>query len=580
MSPSTNQPTYDYDSHSQIAGPLVSIADTTTPYRIGYRGIMNKRDALKAFAIIALNITFGFTFIIWLLQPSHFIRSDTFALNIATIGIIFCIAAIEIFRQLNLVSLSLAVLLARDPIPVSPQKDVRVAFTTTIVPSKEPFEVVAKTLAAMKAVSHTGTLDVWLLDEGDDPRIKQICELAGIHHFSRKDVGYWNAKAGQFKTKSKHGNHNSWLHAHGHNYDVVLSVDPDHIPLPNFAERILGYFRDPDVAFVVGPQVYGNYDNFVTKGAESQSYLFQAAIQRGGNAYNAAMFVGTNHAYRVATWQQINGFQDSITEDMLTSMAVLTHKNPITNQYWKSVYTPDVLAVGEGPSTWTDFFTQQLRWSRGANEILIKNFFKLSWKLPIRKRLHYILLISYYPSVALSWILGVVLSILFLIFGLNGVHIPGPAWAAFYTDIAASQMAFYFWLRRYNVSPHEDKSSLGMYGMFMSLCAVPIYCTALTGAILRRKLNFVVTPKGDSTSPDSMQTFSKNIFWALVAAATIVSSLVLKHTYPGVRIWATLTLIVCLAPLFTWWTEQPPKQRKIKLVLPASGRLFNRGALL
>ena len=30
------------------------------------------------------------------------------------------------------------------------------------------------------------------------------------------------------------------------------------------------------------------------------------------------------------------------------------------------VYTPDVLAVGEGPASWTDFFSQQTRWSRGT----------------------------------------------------------------------------------------------------------------------------------------------------------------------------------------------------------------------
>ena len=43
---------------------------------------------------------------------------------------------------------------------------------------------------------------------------------------------------------------------------------------------MLGYFRDPDIAFVVGPQVYGNYDAAVTKAAESQQFLFHALIQR------------------------------------------------------------------------------------------------------------------------------------------------------------------------------------------------------------------------------------------------------------------------------------------------------------
>ena len=35
-------------------------------------------------------------------------------------------------------------------------------------------------------------------------------------------------------------------------------MDPDHVPQPYFLTRTIGYFRDPDVAFVVAPQVYGN----------------------------------------------------------------------------------------------------------------------------------------------------------------------------------------------------------------------------------------------------------------------------------------------------------------------------------
>ena len=83
-------------------------------------------------------------------------------------------------------------------------------------------------------------------------------------------------------------------------YDFLLGVDPDHVPLPNFAERFLGYFRDPDVAFVVGPQVYGNYEGFVVRAAESQQFLFHSLIQRAGNRSRTPMLVGTNNAVRMS----------------------------------------------------------------------------------------------------------------------------------------------------------------------------------------------------------------------------------------------------------------------------------------
>ena len=142
---------------------------------------------------------------------------------------------------------------------------------------------------------------------------------------------------------------------------------------PYFLERTLGYFRDPDVAFVVAPQVYGNmYDNWIAHGASVQQYLFSGVVERGGNGLDAPLLIGTNHLYRPAAWAQIGGYQDSIIEDHLTSMRIHGSVNPATDRKWKGVYTPDVLAIGEGPTSWSDYFNQQKRWSYGIWEILLR----------------------------------------------------------------------------------------------------------------------------------------------------------------------------------------------------------------
>ena len=128
--------------------------------------------------------------------------------------------------------------------------------------------MVTKTLEAAVKIRHRGLLHIWLLDEGDDPEVKEVCRRLGVHHFTRKGVPEWNQPKGPHRAKTKHGNYNAWLQAHGDAYDYFASVDTDHVPLPNYLERMLGFFRDPDVGFVIGPQVYGNYDTFVTKAAE------------------------------------------------------------------------------------------------------------------------------------------------------------------------------------------------------------------------------------------------------------------------------------------------------------------------
>ena len=224
---------------------------------------------------------------------------------------------------------------------------------------------------------------------------------------------------GQFRARTKAGNHNAWRAEHEHDYDVVAQMDPDHVPLPYFLERTLGYFRDPDVAFVVAPQVYGNmYDNWIAHGASVQQYLFSGIIERGGNGLDAPLLIGTNHLYRPAAWAQIGGYQDSIIEDHLTEHAGAGAVNPATGRRWKGVYTPDVIAVGEGPTSWADYFNQQKRWAYGIWEILLRRAAACGGACRARHSGCSTACVQfYYPSVAVTLLLGNVATALYLLFG-------------------------------------------------------------------------------------------------------------------------------------------------------------------
>jgi hypothetical protein len=423
--------------------------------------------------------------------------------------------------------------------------------------------MVTKTLEAAVKLRHRGLLHVWLLDEGDDPEVKEVCERLGVHHFSRKGVPQWNQAKGPHRAKTKHGNYNAWLEAHGGEYDFFASVDTDHVPLPNYLERMLGFFRDPDVGFVIGPQVYGNYDNPITKAAESQQFLFHALIQRAGNRYGAPMFVGTSNAVRIKALKQIGGLYDSITEDMATGFEMHRAKNPATGKKWRSVYTPDVLAVGEGPNAWTDFFTQQLRWSRGTYETILKQYWKGFFSLPPSKLFNYTMMIIFYPMSALNWILAALSCALFLGLGASGVNIDPTVWLMLYGNASALQIGLYVWNRRHNVSPHEPEGSGGVAGMIMSALSAPIYARSLMDTVLRRKSKFVVTPKGDSASPDTLfGTFRIHLFFILVFAGSIVAGLLLGHSHPAMITWASFALLITASPILAWqWALRQAKKK-------------------
>ncbi|TDU75917.1 cellulose synthase catalytic subunit [Streptomyces sp. KS 21] len=549
---------FDYETHSRLAGPFAE--PDRTAYRVGYRSLLageELRTRIRAVLLMALAPLAAAGLLLYLVWPTHrTVREGGERwLVLCDTAMLVCIALIMLFMLVNVVSVAHATLVARDPVPVPPEPGTRVAFLTTFVPGKEPLTLVRGTLLGAVALRHDGPLDVWLLDEGDDPEARALCAELGVRHFTRKGKAGWNTRKGPHRERTKHGNYNAWLAAHGDDYEFFASVDTDHVPLANFLERMLGFFRDPDIAFVVGPQVYGNYTSSVTKAAESQQYLFHALIQRAGNRYGAPMFVGTNNAVRISALKQVGGLYDSLTEDMATGFELHRRRNPATGRFWRSVYTPDVLAVGEGPASWTDFFTQQLRWSRGTYETLFRQYWKGLFRMPPGRALNYTLMLVYYPMTAVNWLLGILSCVLFLWLGASGTQVSSEVWLMLYTDAAALQVGLYLWNRRHNISPHEPEGSGGLAGMAMSAICAPVYLMSLGSALLRTRGRFVVTPKGAGASPDRLMTFRIHLFWAAVLALSLAASVRLGHTHAAMRTWAVLALLIALAPVAVWgWT--------------------------
>ncbi|MDB5166661.1 MAG: glycosyl transferase [Candidatus Saccharibacteria bacterium] len=515
-------------------------------------------------------------FCLVLFWPSHWIivQNPDSSTHFANLIMLICLMLLQLFTIIGTFSATRSTIKAKDPVPVAPPRNLRVAFITTRAPG-EPASMVETTLAAAKRIRYrSGTVDVWLLDETDDPEIEAICDKLGVHHFSRAGIACWNTAETTYRwqdrllrrpkpttdrfyaARSKHGNINSWmdyLRLTGIEYDILAGVDTDQVPLPNYLNRLLGYFRDPDVAYVVGPQVYGNYGpglkGLVARWAESQASFFQSTIQRAGNASRSAMFVGTNYAVRFATLKQIGGFQPCITEDMATGLAIHSSANPDTGQRWRSVYTPDVLAIGEGPNFWAPYFTQQWRWAAGTFDTWRRVVWRIFWKLSPKAMLHYFLMLTYYPMTALTWLLAVTSSMIYLIWGATAVLAPWGAFIALYLMTLVMQLSLYFWNRRYNVSPHEPSGSYGVAGMVISSLTAPIYLSALIGITVGRKPHFVVTTKGSNDNPDWLPTFKSHGHWAAVLALGLTYGLQRGREHPAMLVWVGVLCLVCIAPM-------------------------------
>lgn len=528
-----------------ITGPLQPTADN-----VSYRKVLTGKQHALMLAIGCSQIAFAIGLAVFLSLPGNLPKlPGNIAYDLGAIIGLIIMVGLQIIVAVRTWGLVFFASKARDPIPMVPQPGLRVAVMTTIVPGKEPIELVMNTLRAMKRIRYNGQLDVWLLDEGNDAEVRRRCHEIGVRHFSRKGIDAFNQESGPFRAKTKHGNHNAWRSVHEHEYDVIAQMDPDHVPFENFLERTLGYFADPDTAFVVAPQVYGNMtESFVARGAAELAYIFHGIIQRGGNGHGAPLLIGTNHLYRPSAFNQIGGYQDCIIEDHLTSMVIYGHSNPVTGNRWRGVYTPDILAVGEGPATYADFFSQQKRWAYGIWEIATKHSPKLLGKLRFSQRLSFFSLQFHYPTTAISWVGGVSLNALYLIGGVVVTSLPIILWVALFPATVLLSTGFTQYLRRFNLTPHERKS-LGLTGMVLELLTIPVYTAAAVAQLTRRKLVYVVTAKGKATTADSFRVFRAHAGWASFAVANLVAGQLLNHTYRSLYYWTVFTLVVTIAPL-------------------------------
>ncbi|MEU4094158.1 glycosyltransferase family 2 protein [Streptomyces sp. NPDC026673] len=547
---------HDHARFGTLAGPLNDPPRPGVLYRVRYRSTLSREGhRVRTGLLLAAAPLASLALLVWLVQPRHWAHREAVPpwAQVTDTALLVSLGLIELIRLIAVVSHAHATLVARDPVPVAPVPGTRVAFLTPFVPGRDSLEAVRATLEGAVRVRHDGPLDVWLLDEGDDPEARLLCERLGVRHFTRKGVERWNRPKGAFRVGTGHGNHNAWLDAHGADYAFTARVDPGHVPLPNFLERMLGYFRDPDIAFVVGPRVQGNHDTAVARAAEGHRFLFHALTQRAANRYGSAQFVGSGHVIRVSALREAGGLYAPVTGDLATGLDIHGRRNPATGRPWRSVHTPDVLAVGGGPSSWTGFFAEQLHRSRDAYGTIVRHSWKAPWKLRRPGRLfNHALTVAHYPMAAAGWILGGLSCVLFLGLGASGSAIDPSVWLTLYANAAAFRIALCLANRPRNVSPRRPKGSLGLAGMVMSALSAPVYVLSLLRAVLRRAPGSPAMPEGDPARPDRLAAFRVHLLWAAVFAGSLLASVPLGHTHAAMRAWASIALLITLAPLLAW----------------------------
>ena len=236
------------------------------------------------------------------------------------------------------------------------------------------------TLEALVALDYPH--ETWVLDEGDDERVKELCAKRGAFHFSRKHRPQYQTENGLFRKATKYGNYNAWLYEVGfERYEFITAFDPDHVPEPTYLLKVLGYFNDPKIGYVQAPQVYSNQnESFIARGAAEESYAFYSSIQMASYGLGYPIIVGCHNTHRMSALREVGGFAPHDADDLLLTLLY-------QNRGWEGVYVPEVLARGLAPSEWHPFLNQQRRWARSLLDIKLNIAPTLVHKLSFSSRL-------------------------------------------------------------------------------------------------------------------------------------------------------------------------------------------------
>ncbi|MDL5350804.1 glycosyltransferase [Microbacterium sp. zg-YB36] len=357
----------------------------------------------------------------------------------------------------------------------------------------EDLETVRRTVVA--ALGLQGRHRTWVLDDGKSDEVRAMAAETGAWYVRR--LSSHGAKAGNI-------NHALTL-AKG---DFFAIFDADFVPSPRFLLETMPIFVHEDVAFVQTPQVYGNLDTVVARGAAFMQTVFYRFIQPGRNRFNAAFCVGTNVVFRRRAVDEIGGiYTDSKSEDVWT--ALLLHERG-----WRSVFLPDALAVGEAPETIEAYSKQQLRWATGGFEILLHhNPLSPRRTLTTDQRIQYLVTATFYLA-GICPLLLLLVPPLEIYFDLRPMtlEITVFTWVLYYAGFYVMQILLAWFA----------VGSFRWETLTLATVSFPIYSKALWNALTGKDVGWHVTGSASRRSPFNF-IIPQTLFFLFLALTTLVA---------------------------------------------------------
>ncbi|MGE0883513.1 MAG: glycosyltransferase family 2 protein [Blastocatellales bacterium] len=437
----------------------------------------------------------------------------------------------------------------KKPLPVDPAKGLRVGVVTTIVPWAESLEMLEKTLRAMIVMDYPH--DTWVLDEGDDERVKELCDRLGVFHFSRKNIPEYQTGSGIFQSHTKHGNYNAWFFEIGFKqYDVITTFDPDHVPIPAFLLNVIGYFKDSAVGYVQAAQVYYNQQaSFIAQGAAEETYEYYSCTQMAAGSLGQPAMVGCHNTHRVTALKSIGGFAAHDADDLLTGLRY-------QSAGWKGIYLPRILAKGLTPVDWNGYLTQQRRWARSVIDVKFKLRNLVDGVLPRHGWAINFLHGLFYIQNSITTFIGILL----LVYMLASGSVPQAIRPSLLPRLAllfAAIQACALFRQKFYLHP-QSEHGIHWRAALLRYAKWPVFLLALRDVVIGRRVPYALTRK-IKEKPSARLLIIPHSACVFFVTLAFVTGKALGHSVPSLLYWvAGGVVITSVSLIFSTKLNYPP----------------------
>ena len=355
-------------------------------------------------------------------------------------------------------------------LPKTPRLPPLILPTDIVIPSyNESREIVEPTIIG--ALEVRGDTTVWLLDDGRRSEMKELAAYYGINYLTRDNNHH-----------AKAGNINAALpQLKG---ELILIVDADHVPAPDFLEATTGYFADQEVALVQTAHSFRNHNSVAHSGqGRNEQSLFFDVLLPGRNRTKSVLWCGSAALIRRSALNEVGGLSTySIVEDFETSLNM-------RRAGYKVLYHNEHLVQGLAPDNLNAYVIQKHRWAQGQFML-----YRPSIRLPMRKELGKVERISYiggflYYITPYQKILYVINLLGVAVFGLIPVGYAGSWYLFFWGSATVLNLVAVTALERGTSQPFE-----GLANTFITMEA---YLRASLSLFSKKPHKFVVTPKSE-----------------------------------------------------------------------------------